>query len=180
MEVYAIAYTVVTDKLIEDLKTEIKKMRIRILLCCLLLSAHSLIAQKLNRDEKKLVTIIDDNMNEAINFLEKIVNINSGTNNSEGVRRVGEEFKIELDALGFETKWIDMPAEMKRAGHLFGEIKGTKGKKILLMGHLDTVFEPTGDVLGFTRNDSTATGPGTQDMKGGDMILLFALKALVL
>ena len=67
---------------------------------------------------------------------------------------------------------------MKRAGHLFGEIKGTKGKKILLLGHLDTVFEPVGDAVGFSRKDTIAYGPGTSDMKGGDMIMLFALKAL--
>ncbi|MEQ8423782.1 MAG: M20/M25/M40 family metallo-hydrolase, partial [Cyclobacteriaceae bacterium] len=133
---------------------------------------------KLSKDEKKVVTIVDQNMPKALDFLEKIVNINSGTNNLEGVREVGEVFKAELDALGFETKWIEMPAEMKRAGHLFGEIKGSKGKKLLLMGHLDTVFEPVGSEVGFVRKDTIAFGPGTSDMKGGDMILLFALKAL--
>lgn len=121
---------------------------------------------------------MDQNMTEAIDFLEKIVNINSGTNNLEGVKEVGNVFKLELDALGFETKWIDMPPEMKRAGHLFAEREGNKGKRILLMGHLDTVFEPTGNSQGFIIMDTIAYGPGASDMKGGDMILLFALKAL--
>ena len=137
-----------------------------------------LYAQKLNRDEVKVAAIVDENMPDAIAFLGKIVNINSGTNNLEGVKEVGQVFKAELDALGFTTRWIEMPSEMKRAGHLFGEIKGTKGKKLLLMGHLDTVFEPTGNDVGFIRKDTIAYGPGTSDMKGGDMILLYALKAL--
>lgn len=153
-------------------------IKLTFLLTSLILIANSLIAQKLDRNEKKVVSIVDTNMAEAINFLEKIVNINSGTNNVEGVQKVGNIFKVELDALGFKTKWIDLPPEMKRAGHLFGEIKGNKGKKILLIGHLDTVFEQSENAIGFLRKDSIAYGPGTGDAKGGDMIILFALKAL--
>ena len=84
-------------------------LKLNILFYCIILSTEALVAQKLNRDEKKVVSIVDANMDQAINFLEKTVNINSGTNNLDGVRQVGEVFKIELDGLGFETKWIDMP-----------------------------------------------------------------------
>ncbi|MFZ1806593.1 MAG: M20/M25/M40 family metallo-hydrolase [Cyclobacteriaceae bacterium] len=138
----------------------------------------SLFAQKLSKAEKKVIAIVDQQSNDAIAFLEKIVNINSGTNNLEGVREVGMVFKEELDAMGFESKWIDMPKEMKRAGHLMSELKGVKGKKLLLLGHIDTVFEPQGEGTGFVRKDTLAYGPGTSDMKGGDMVMLFALKAL--
>ncbi len=134
--------------------------------------------QKLSRDEKKVVAIVDQRMPDAIHFLEKIVNINSGTNNLDGVKAVGMAFKQELDAMGFNSTWINMPDEMKRAGHLQAERTGIKGKKLLLLGHIDTVFEPQGDAAGFVRKDSLAYGPGTSDMKGGDMVLLFALKAL--
>lgn len=138
----------------------------------------SALAQKLSRDEKKVVAIVDRQLPEAIVFLEKIVNINSGTNNLQGVREVGMAFRQELDAIGFSSQWIEMPAEMNRAGHLLSERKGIKGKKLLLLGHIDTVFEPQGNAAGFVRKDSLAYGPGTSDMKGGDMVLLFALKAL--
>ncbi|MCB0490917.1 MAG: M20/M25/M40 family metallo-hydrolase [Cyclobacteriaceae bacterium] len=143
-----------------------------------LLLSVPLHAQKLSKAEKKVIAVVDQQTNEAISFLEKIVNINSGTNNLEGVREVGMAFKQELDAMGFESKWIDMPVEMKRAGHLESERKGVKGKKLLLLGHIDTVFEPQGEGTGFVRKDSLAYGPGTSDMKGGDMVMLFALKAL--
>lgn len=138
-------------------------------------TAHS---QKINKDEKKIIASVDQRMPEAIHFLETIVNINSGTNNLEGVKQVGKVFQAELDAMGFFSQWIDMPAEMKRAGHLLSEHKGTQGKKLLLLGHLDTVFEPQGSAAGFLRQDTIAFGPGTSDMKGGDMVLLYALKAL--
>lgn len=144
----------------------------------LLVLSTSLFAQKLSKTEKKVIAIVDQQTDEAISFLEKIVNINSGTNNLEGVREVGRVFKQELDAMGFESRWIEMPTDMKRAGHLQSERKGVKGKKLLLLGHIDTVFEPQGEGTGFVRKDSLAYGPGTSDMKGGDMVMLFALKAL--
>lgn len=144
-----------------------------------LLFVASVSAQKLSRTEKKIVSTIEKNNSEAIDFLEKVVNINSGTLNAEGVKKVGMVFKDAFDNIGFETKWIEMPAEMNRAGHLFAETTGTKGKKLLLIGHLDTVFEEDSPFQTFEMvNDSIAHAPGGNDMKGGDVIVLYALKAL--
>ena len=111
-------------------------------------------------------------------LLKKAVNINSGTNNLKGVRETGMLFDTEFKKAGFETRWIDMPAEMKRAGHLFIEKKGTKGKRLLLIGHLDTVFEPDSPFQTWVDQDTIALAPGANDMKGGDVIILYALKAL--
>ncbi len=136
-------------------------------------------AQKLSKNEKKVVKTIEKNNAQAISFLEKVVNINSGTLNLKGVEMVGKEFATAFTEIGFESKWIPMPKEMNRAGHLFAEIKGTKGKKLLLIGHLDTVFEEDSPFQTFKMvNDSIAHAPGGNDMKGGDVIVLYALKAL--
>ena len=136
-------------------------------------------AQKLSKNEKKVVKAIEQNNAEAISFLEKVVNINSGTLNLKGVEMVGKEFATAFTDIGFESTWIPMPEEMNRAGHLFAEIKGTKGKKLLLIGHLDTVFEEDSPFQTFEMvNDSIAHAPGGNDMKGGDVIVLYALKAL--
>ncbi len=136
-------------------------------------------AQKLSRTEKKIIKSVEVNNDAAIQFLEKVVNINSGTLNLEGVREVGTMFSDQFDAIGFETNWIPMPSEMNRAGHLFAETKGGKGKKLLLIGHLDTVFEEDSPFQTFTMvNDSIAHAPGGNDMKGGNVIILYALKAL--
>lgn len=139
----------------------------------------SITAQGLSETEKKISTIVRTNTPEAIEFLERVVNINSGSLNLKGVREVGAVFREGFDAIGFETEWEEMPAEMNRAGHLIATIDGTKGKKLLLIGHLDTVFEENSPFQSFEKlNDSIALAPGGNDMKGGDVMILFALKAL--
>jgi glutamate carboxypeptidase len=136
-------------------------------------------SQNISRIEQKIVKAIESNNAEAIDFLEKVVNINSGTLNAEGVKEVGMVFKEAFDQISFDTQWIEMPPEMNRAGHLFAETTGNKGKKVLIIGHLDTVFEENSPFQQYERiNDSTAHAPGGNDMKGGDVIVLFALKAL--
>ena len=109
-------------------------------LLIILFVSTSLHSQKLNRIERRIVEKVKS-LDQSISFLEKVVNINSGTLNQEGVKKVGEVFGTAFKEIGFETEWIDMPAEMNRAGHLFASVDGDKGKKLLLIGHLDTVFE---------------------------------------
>tara|TARA_B100000780_G_scaffold116687_1_gene81821 strand:+ start:759 stop:2057 length:1299 start_codon:yes stop_codon:yes gene_type:complete len=133
---------------------------------------------KLSRLEKKILKQVSLNQDDAILFLEKVVNINSGTLNINGVRKVGASFSKALDEINFSTQWIEMPDKMNRAGHLFAYKKGSKGKKILLIGHLDTVFEENSPFQTFVRNDTIAFAPGGNDMKGGNIVMLYALKAL--
>lgn len=136
-------------------------------------------AQKLSATEQKIVASVQRRLPQTEQLLEQVVNINSGTLNLAGVRAVGAIFRRKFDALGFQTEWVAMPADMNRAGHLVAQRKGTKGRKLFLIGHLDTVFEPDMPFTKFTRlNDSTATGQGVNDMKGGDVVLLAALQAL--
>jgi glutamate carboxypeptidase len=142
-------------------------------------SVTALSAQKLSKIEKKIINRVEANNEEAIGFLEEVVNINSGSLNMAGVKRVGAIFGTAFDNIGMETTWIPMPQEMNRAGHLFAETTGKKGKRLLLIGHLDTVFEEDSPFQSFTRiNDSIAHAPGGNDMKGGNVIILYALKAL--
>jgi glutamate carboxypeptidase len=144
----------------------------------LLFITFNLSAQQLSDTEKKILDRIDANHAEALEFLETNVNINSGTLNFEGVRKVGERYMNAFDELGFETSWIPQD-EVNRAGHFFAEQKGTSGKKLLLIGHLDTVFEPGSPFQTFEMlNDSVATGPGANDMKAGNVMIFYALKAL--
>jgi glutamate carboxypeptidase len=135
--------------------------------------------QKLSAEEKKLVERIEKNYQETQALLEEVININSGSLNLEGVREVGRVFEREFQKIGFQTEWVDVPAEVKRAGHFVATRTGTKGKKLFLIGHLDTVFEKDMPFTPFTwLNDSTATGQGANDMKGGDVLVLASLKAL--
>src|SRR6185369_64761 len=135
------------------------------------------VAQLSSRAELAIVAAVDTGNADALALLEKAVNINSGTHNFAGVRAVADLFRREFDALGFRTTWVD-GAAFKRAGHLVADHPGT-GPRIVLVGHLDTVFEPDSPFQRFARLDAkTATGPGIIDMKGGDVIIIAALKAL--
>src|SRR3982751_622447 len=126
---------------------------------------------------RAIVTAVDAGNGDALAFLKTTDNTNSGTHNFAGVRAVGDLFRKEFDALGFKTTWVD-GAAFKRAGHLVADHPG-KGPRIILIGHLDTVFEPDSPFQKFQRvDDKTAKGPGIIDMKGGDVIIIAALKAL--
>jgi glutamate carboxypeptidase len=176
-------------------------------------AAQTLVAQTakstsgLTKEEQKVMDYIDANMPRAIELLKESVNINSGTLNIEGVKKVGAIYAKEFEKANFKTKWVPMPDSIHRAGHLVASIgfnneenvaanisakketkaskkkteitKTNKGKKLFLIGHLDTVFEPDMPANPFTMlNDSTATGQGVNDMKGGDVIMIIALQAL--
>lgn len=145
----------------------------RSVLAVLLLS----MAQLTVAPERAIVNAVDENNPAALVLLEKVVNINSGTQNLAGVKAVGDVFRAELDALGFKTQWID-GVPFQRAGHLVADHPGS-GPRILLIGHLDTVFEKDSPFQRFEKIDPiTARGPGIIDMKGGDVIIVYALKAL--
>ena len=93
------------------------------------------------------------------------------------VRAVGVVMARELNALGLASRWIEMPPEINRAGHLFASKPG-KSKKLLLIGHLDTVFEADDAFQAFTREGNIGQGPGIADMKDGNAVIVYALKAL--
>lgn len=132
---------------------------------------------RLTSDELRLVSFVEGRIEESVGLLERVVNINSGSMNFEGVREVGRVFADELEALGFETEWID-GQPFNRAGHLFAR-RGSSGPHFVLIGHLDTVFEPDSPFQEFVRiDDTTAAGPGVIDMKGGDVVMVEALRAL--
>jgi len=132
----------------------------------------------LDAAEEALVGSVEGRLEEEVAFLERVVNVDSGTLNLGGVREVGRVFSAGLEALGFSTRWADLPKEMSRAGHLVAERTGSGrgGRRVLLLGHLDTVFEGAGHR--FARTGEEARGAGITDMKGGNVAILFALKAL--
>lgn len=150
---------------------------IRILAAALTLGTL-LPAQTLTPRQTAIVHAIDEEAPAAVSLLERLVNINSGTFNLKGVAEIAKVLTSEFQALGFTVRTMPMPS-VKRGPHLIAERKrGAGGKKILLIGHMDTVFEPTSPFQKFNRNGDTATGPGVSDMKGGIVVMLSALKAL--
>lgn len=123
--------------------------------------------------EERIAASVDSRREAAIALLARTVDVPSATENHEGVRAVAQVYAAELAALGFETRWVEQ-AEVGRAGHLVAERHGTRGKRILLIGHLDTVLQGER----FRRDGARAYGSGISDMKGGNLVAVEALRAL--
>jgi len=102
----------------------------------LLLGSFTASAQSLSKLEKAVIATVNQQLPETEAFLEKVVNINSGTLNLPGVRQVGKLMADELDKLGFKTEWVSLPDSPNRAGHLVATRQGTKGKKLFLIGRI--------------------------------------------
>jgi glutamate carboxypeptidase len=138
-------------------------------------SAH---AAALSPTERQIIAEVKAHAPQGLQLLERSVNINSGTMNHDGVREVGKLFREQFDQLGFATRWIDMPPAVRRAGHLVATREGKRGKRVLLIGHLDTVFEKDSPVQLWKREGDRVRGQGVNDMKGGDVVIIEALRAL--
>jgi glutamate carboxypeptidase len=147
----------------------------------LVLAAAVVLAERGDADQVSTVaSYVDSHDDDALSLLERVVNVNSGTRNLDGVREVGRILRAELDGLGFATEWVD-GARWQRAGHLVAsrQASDARAPRVVLIGHLDTVFERDSPFQKFQRvSRNGASGPGIIDMKGGDVILLQALKAL--
>ena len=133
---------------------------------------------QLTDTEQRIVAAVKERTPAALELLERTVRINSGTHNLEGVREVGKVYRVELDGLGFTTRWVELPPQMKRAGHLTATRAGNRGKRLLLLGHIDTVFDKSSKVILWDPQGAHVKGQGVSDMKGGNVILLEALRAL--
>jgi glutamate carboxypeptidase len=137
--------------------------------------------------ETEMAKAVDAENLSALALLEQIVNINSGTMNLPGVIAVKDVIMPQIEALGFKTRWVPMQVLDQRAGDLVAEHPcpagaGKCGKRLLLIGHMDTVFELNSSFQKYSIVPGTegkvATGPGVADMKGGLVVMLSALKAM--
>ena len=132
----------------------------------------------LSNAEQRMIAAVDAEQARTLAMLEAWVNQNSGSLNIEGVTKVGAMLRAELEPLGFAVEWLDMRAT-GRAGHLVARHKGNgTGKRMLLIGHLDTVFEPDSPFQRFVRKGDEAEGPGVGDDKGGMAVMIAALRAM--
>ena len=138
--------------------------------------AQSTFAPVVDPSEQTMMQTVAAEHDRHIALLERMVNQNSGTLNLPGVRIVGDMVRAELEPLGFTVRWVDM-ADTGRAGHLIATHEGP-GRNVLLIGHLDTVFEADNPFQRFERDGARATGPGIGDDKGGIAVIIAALRAM--
>ncbi len=142
--------------------------------------ASPAVASALSPSERAIADAVSSRAADAYALLERLVEIHSGTHDPAGVREVGRILGERFEALGFTTEWQEMPPEVARAGHLVARRPAAVpgAPKVLLIGHLDTVFEADDPFQHFEREGEVAHGPGALDMKGGDVAILLALEGL--
>ncbi len=169
--------------------------------CCALALAQAALAQTaqaqtaqaqvepaISAEERAMVEWLGEREDDMLALLERVTNINSGSLNRAGLEAVAAVFDEELRELGFTTsrlpgELIEMPScpgsdySIDLSDHLLARRPGD-GKRLLLMGHIDTVFPPESPFQTFHREGDTIRGPGVADMKGGIVVMLYALKAL--
>ncbi|WP_054590349.1 M20/M25/M40 family metallo-hydrolase [Sphingopyxis macrogoltabida] len=133
---------------------------------------------KLSPAEAKMAKTVAAEQDRSLALLEKLVNQNSGSQNLAGVEKVGQMMRAELEPLGFTVTWKPM-TDTGRAGHLIATHTGKpEGKRLLLIAHLDTVFEPDSPFQKFVRKGDMGEGPGAGDDKGGMVVVVAALRAM--
>jgi len=144
-------------------------------------------SQSLSPAEVKMVRSVDAHADADLALLKKLVDLNSGTMHMAGVEAVKDNLTPQFASLGFKVRWVPMQSQTARAGDLIAEHlcpvgEGQCGKKLLLIGHMDTVFEPSSSfqqyALVANSDGKIATGPGVADMKGGLVVMLAALRAM--
>ena len=125
---------------------------------------------------EQLLKSIEAKHDKMVNFLETLVNIDSGNDSPEGVAKVARIVGGKLQEMNFDVEYLEYPGACT---HLLAKRKGTGDKEVMIIGHMDTLF-PIGTAAArpFTIKDDKAYGPGVLDMKGGITIALFALEAL--
>lgn len=137
------------------------------------------ITEQLRQDENLATTKMTAmknsiNSKDYCNFdeLKDIINLNSYTKNKQGVDDNAVIFNQWMQALGYEVH----THEREHIGnHVHYVAPKKEGKKILLLGHLDTVFPPN-TFDSFSEDDDWIYGPGVCDMKGGNYVALCALR----
>jgi glutamate carboxypeptidase len=141
----------------------------------------------LTKTEQQMAAFIDAHNGADVALLQQLVDINSGTMHLAGVEAVKDVLVPRFEALGFKVRWVPMQSQTARAGDLVAEHPcpqgaGKCGQRLLLIGHMDTVFEPSSSFQKYAivpnSGGNVATGPGIADMKGGLVIMLAALRAM--
>jgi glutamate carboxypeptidase len=125
---------------------------------------------------KALLEYIESKEGEMLEFLKRLVNIDSGSYDKAGVDQVGDVLAECLAALDFD---VQRSPQKEFGDHVIGYKPGAGNERILFIGHMDTVFPAgTAQKRPFRMEGDRAFGPGVVDMKGGITCLIYALKAL--
>ncbi len=157
---------------------------------CLPSQAGEIVAKQtqLTANEQQMVAWVEQRQDKILDTLKTHVGMNTGTDNVPGIDQYRALLATELSQLGFATREHEsapLPVVSCEGGtvavanHLVATRQGNKANRILLNGHMDTVFSAGDEYQSLTvAEDGTLRGPGVLDMKGGIVVMLYALRAL--
>jgi glutamate carboxypeptidase len=154
------------------MRTRLIHMQLLFLLACL--GCTTAVTANVSETERAILTRVREQTDQALEDLARSVDIMSATENFEGLRELADFYGERFAAIGFDVAWVPLPPETGRAGHFVATREGSRGPGILMIGHLDTVLE--GEP--WRREGEVAWGSGIADMKGGNLVILAALRAL--
>ena len=128
-------------------------------------------------DGNGVIRWVDTNEEHLVEELRDWVNLNSGLDNDAGRREMLDHLQGHYESLGFHCQRL---RHEQGFTHLVAMRPSPKPSavKVMLLGHVDTVFDSDGTFLSFQREGEWASGPGVGDMKGGLLVTVAMLKAL--
>ena len=123
---------------------------------------------------------VTDHLPAYLRDLERLVNIDCGSYTPAGVDEIGRWVSAYLEGMGADVEVRPDPTG-PYGSTIVGTFSGTTGgSRVLLIGHMDTVFDPgTAAARPFRIDDGVAYGPGVTDMKSGLIAGLYALRAIL-
>ena len=124
----------------------------------------------------QIIEYLNNKEQELQDFLEELVNIQSGSRNKPGVDRVGQCIESQMKAVGFSC---DIETQKEYGNTLVARSPGWSKDRpqLLVTGHMDTVFPKETPFLNFSQDKTHYYGPGVADMKGGLAVGIFGIKA---
>jgi len=126
---------------------------------------------------KQIIERAQHYKDDVLKLWERLVNIDSGTGDEQGLKEVGAIATEELKKLGAAIEIF--PAKPAIGDNVVASFVGTGKGRALLIAHMDTVFAPgTAAARPFRIKDGRAYGPGVSDNKGGMIAALFVLRIL--
>jgi len=127
--------------------------------------------------ENPFAAYVDARQEEMFDFLSRLVRMESPSQEKQCVDAVIDLLETAYRNLGFKTERL--PRD-QYGNHLIANLLGGDGPRVLFVGHADTVF-PLGTLttMPLRREDNRLLGPGVEDMKGGLVVMLYAIRALL-